>query len=259
MRPELEGKPMPDLSVHTTEEPGEPPVRRRLVGGALRRYREQAGYALEGAAGVPECDRSKISRIEIGQRGIRAKELRELLNEYGIGKGEQATLTAIADPRRARHGWRKDYADIVPDGYHDLMHIETQASEIWVYDPQQVPDLLQTRDYARAVAASDPGTPEPGTLDRLAEMTITRQQAILNERRTAVTVVLGEGALRQEIGPPGVMRDQVGGSRRSAAPARRLPSRSCRSAPRHTPRAPGRRRSCGSRRHPASAWCTCPD
>ena len=56
-------------------------MRRRLVGGALRRYRENVGYALEDAARVLECDRSKISRIETGQRGIRPKELRELLTE----------------------------------------------------------------------------------------------------------------------------------------------------------------------------------
>ena len=75
---------------------GETPVRRRLVGGALRRYRENMGYALEDAARVLECDRSKISRIETGQRGIRPKELRELLTEYGVGEQEQGTLTALA-------------------------------------------------------------------------------------------------------------------------------------------------------------------
>jgi transcriptional regulator with XRE-family HTH domain len=76
-----------------------PPARRRLVGGALRRYRENLGYTLDDAARVLECDRSKISRIETGQRGIRRKELRELLAEYGIAEQQQAILTAMADPR----------------------------------------------------------------------------------------------------------------------------------------------------------------
>ena len=78
-----------------------PPVRRRLVGGALRRYRENLGYTLDDAARILECDRSKISRIETGQRGIRGKELRELLAEYGIGDEQQKILTALADPRGA--------------------------------------------------------------------------------------------------------------------------------------------------------------
>jgi len=59
------------------------PVQRRLVGAALRRYRENLGFGLEEAAKILECDRSKISRIETGQRGIRPKELRELLTEKG--------------------------------------------------------------------------------------------------------------------------------------------------------------------------------
>ena len=78
-----------------------PPVRRRLVGGALRRYRENLGYTLDDAARILECDRSKISRIETGQRGIRGKELRELLTEYGIGDEQQKILVALAAPRDA--------------------------------------------------------------------------------------------------------------------------------------------------------------
>ena len=67
-------------------------VRRRLVGRTLRRYRENLGYTLEDAARVLECDRSKISRIETGERGIRGKELRELLTEYGVAEEQQAVL-----------------------------------------------------------------------------------------------------------------------------------------------------------------------
>ena len=62
-----------------------PPVRRRLLGAALRRHRESAGLGLDDAARILECDRSKISRIETGQRGIRPKELRELWATEPIG------------------------------------------------------------------------------------------------------------------------------------------------------------------------------
>jgi transcriptional regulator with XRE-family HTH domain len=86
-----------------------PPVRRRLVGQELRRYREDLGYTLDDAAQVLECDRPKISRIETGQRGIRGKELRELLAEYGIAEQQQALLAAMADPRGA-FGWYRPYA-----------------------------------------------------------------------------------------------------------------------------------------------------
>jgi len=78
-----------------------PPVRRRLVGRALRRYRENLGYTLSDAARVLECHASKVSRIETGERDIRAKELRELVAEYGIGGEQLAMLTLLSDPRGA--------------------------------------------------------------------------------------------------------------------------------------------------------------
>ena len=86
-----------------------PSARRLLIGAALRRYREDLGFILEDAARVLECDRSKISRIETGQRGIRPKELRELLTEYGVGEQEQNTLTAIARAG-SRGSWQRPTA-----------------------------------------------------------------------------------------------------------------------------------------------------
>ncbi len=106
-----------------------PPVRRRLLGAALRRYREGLGYRLDDAARVLECDRSKICRIESGQRGIRARDLRDLLTEYGVGEQEQRTLAAIAQSPRAR-GWWEPYADVLPGGWLDYLITETAASPI---------------------------------------------------------------------------------------------------------------------------------
>jgi len=64
-------------------------LRARVLGAALRRYREMIGYQLEDAAGVLDCGRSKISRIESGIRGIRGLELRILLKEYGVDADER--------------------------------------------------------------------------------------------------------------------------------------------------------------------------
>src|ERR1700690_4370577 len=88
---------------------GAPPVRRRLLGAALRRLREQAGLTLQDAAAVLACDRSKISRIETGQRGIRPQELHDLLAKYGIPESRRNTLAAIA--RKA--GWRQPYGHVL--------------------------------------------------------------------------------------------------------------------------------------------------
>jgi len=178
-----------------------PPVRRRLLGAALRRYRESLGYRLDDAARILECDRSKISRIESGQRGIRPRDLRDLLTEYGVADQEQQTLTAIAHQAQ---GWWQRYTHVLPGPCLDYLITETAASQIQTYQPQQVPDLLQTPDYTCAVAASDP------TLqDLILEAMVTRQQQILGERQPDLAVVIGEAALHQVVGGAEVMRAQL--------------------------------------------------
>jgi transcriptional regulator with XRE-family HTH domain len=178
-----------------------------MVGAVLRRYREGLGYRLDDAARVLECDRSKISRIESGQRGIRARDLRDLLTEYGVSEQEQRTLAAIAQSPRAR-GWWQPYADVLHSSWLDYLITETAASQIQAYQPHQVPDLLQTQDYACAVGAADRTLPA-GTQDLVLEAMLTRQQVILGEGRPELAVVIGEAALHQVVGGTDVMRAQM--------------------------------------------------
>ncbi len=186
-------------------------MRRRLVGGALRRYRENVGYALEDAARVLECDRSKISRIETGQRGIRPKELRELLTEYGVPDSEQAALVAIAG--RGQRGWWHPYADILPEAYLDYVIMESAASEIMTYEAQVIPELLQTDDYARAIAAAEPGYATDQQREDAVAAKAIRQQVVLGTSAGTtgrrLWVILGEGALHQAVGGPGVLAGQI--------------------------------------------------
>jgi transcriptional regulator with XRE-family HTH domain len=194
---------------------GTPPVRRRLIGAALRRNRDSNGYPLDTAARVLECDRSKISRIETGQRGIRVKELRELMAEYNVPDGERDALLSIAQTQR---GWWQSYADVLPEEARDYIMMESIASEVLIYEPQRIPDLLQTAEYATATATATAG---PAHLDqegreRLVEVLLTRQEAVLRERSVRLEVVIGEAALHQAIGGRDVMRAQL---RRLAARA----------------------------------------
>jgi transcriptional regulator with XRE-family HTH domain len=179
-----------------------PSIRRRLVGSALRRYREDLGYDLAVPARILECDRSKVSRIETGERGIRPKELRELLTEYGADAATQKALAAIARGISDR-SWRNGYEPLLSSEYAEFLQIEKAASAIFTYAPVQVPRLLQTPDYARALISTDPNIPEHAETAMVAAV-LARQQAVLHERRTGMTAVIGEAALRQQVGSPEV-------------------------------------------------------
>jgi transcriptional regulator with XRE-family HTH domain len=183
------------------------PALRRLVGGALRYYRENIGFSLDDAAKTLDCDRSKISRIETGQRGIRPKELRELLTEYGIAGDEQATLLALA-PRGRRHGWWDEYAGILPQTFTDYLALEPAAAETMTYQALQVPGLLQTPDYARAIAAADPRYDDDRQVQRAVAAVTAWQEAVLGHARQ-VSVVVSEAALHQMADGTAVMTAQL--------------------------------------------------
>jgi transcriptional regulator with XRE-family HTH domain len=188
---------------------GTPPVRRRLLGSALREYRETLGYNLDEAARILDCDRSKISRIETGERGIRAKELTELLTEYGVPVGEREALLAVAH-RGRESGWWLDYRDVLSPDAQDYVIMEIAATEILVYEPNQVPDLLQTQDYMRAAAAADARYTSGEQRAHAIEVKLNRQRIVVAGRAPSLDVVVTEGALRQTVGPPRVMREQLG-------------------------------------------------
>jgi transcriptional regulator with XRE-family HTH domain len=186
-----------------------PPVRRRIIGAALRRFREAAGLGLDDAARILECDRSKISRIETGQRGIRPKELRELMAEYGVDEGQREVLEAIARQNIRRGGWWQSYRDVLPGPHQDYIILESTASAAWNYEPQLVPGLLQTEDYARALAATSLVRETREEQEQFVQARLARQQILTKEQPLQLWAILGEAALRQMVGGAKIMQAQL--------------------------------------------------
>jgi len=173
----------------------------------VRHYRQQKGFDLADAASILSCDPSKISRIETGERGFRPAELRQLLTEYGVDTAAQDMLAALSDWREIP-GWWLPYVKDLPSAH--LAHVipETFASQSLIYAPSQIPALLRIREYEEAVVAADPGTPKDRE-DIIVQATSARQQVVLHERRTKLVVVIGEAALRQQVGGQRVLSRQL--------------------------------------------------
>jgi transcriptional regulator with XRE-family HTH domain len=185
-----------------------PPVRRRLLGAALRRSREQAGYALDDAARILDCNRSKISRIETGQRGVRPGEMRELLAAYGVESAQGDALVALA--RQAHQpGWWQSYSHVLCEAYQDYLSLEARAIMVLTYEPQLVPGLLQTEDYARAVAEASLVTQGRAEQEEFVRVRMGRQQVLRREPPVQLWAIVSEAALRQLVGSTEVMRAQL--------------------------------------------------
>jgi transcriptional regulator with XRE-family HTH domain len=186
-----------------------PTVRRRLLGTELRRLREAAGFSFDDAARVLECDKSKISRIETGHRGVRPKELRELLAEYGVEKDRRFALADLARQTNNR-GWWQTYGDVLAESYQDFICLEAGAASLSTYEPQLVPGLLQTADYALAIASASLFNERIDQQEKLVSVRMARQQALTREPRSLqLSAILGEAALRQMVGGNEVMVGQL--------------------------------------------------
>jgi hypothetical protein len=118
-------------------------------------------------------------------------------------------LVALA-ARRDPSGWHHAYADVLPGAWQDYLILEAFATKISAYEPQRIPALLQTPAYARELAEADPGLADSDARERAVAAVLARQKAILGERKPEIHLIIGEAALRQEVGGPEVMEGQLG-------------------------------------------------
>ena len=63
---------------------GSPTVLRIVIGTQLRRLREAAGITCEAAGERIRASHAKISRLELGRVGFKARDIVDLLNLYGV-------------------------------------------------------------------------------------------------------------------------------------------------------------------------------
>src|ERR1700689_5898965 len=87
-----------------------PTVRRRRPALELRRLRESARLTCEDVAERLECSASKISRVETGRVSVSPRDVRDMLQVYGVPPDQREELVQLArDPRQK--GWWNAYSD----------------------------------------------------------------------------------------------------------------------------------------------------
>jgi len=180
-----------------------------LLGSQLRRLREANGISREAAGFVIRASGSKISRLELGRVGFKERDVIDLLKLYGVTDPDQlAALIDLAREANARGWWHK-YSDIVPSWFQSYVGLEAAASLIRTYEVQFIPGLLQTEDYARAVALLGHAGAPAEEVERRVRLRMERQEMLTRPGAPRLWAVMDEAALRRPIGGPDVMRDQL--------------------------------------------------
>ncbi len=185
-----------------------PTVQRLVLGGHLRRLREQAHITTEQAAGVIRGSHSKISRMEHGRVGFKDRDIADLLTMYGVTDGDEREALLKLGREANTPGWWQGYADILPHWVEPYFGLEAAASFIRNYELQFVPGLLQTEGYALSLIRLGNAPTEEDVLRR-AEARMSRQDILRRETPPRVWAVVDEGALRRPIGGTSVMREQL--------------------------------------------------
>lgn len=185
---------------------GSPTVRRRQLGALLRALRNDRGLTVEQVAGELLCSPSKVSRMETGERGATARDIRDLCGIYGVSDlAHRDRLMRLAAAGK-RQGWWQGYE---LDYFAKYVGLEEDAIGTRNFQSTTVPGLLQTADYARAMYES--GVPQftPERIDEQIKVRLTRQQSLTRDPTLQFWTLLDEPVLHRLVGGYRIMRDQL--------------------------------------------------
>jgi hypothetical protein len=182
-----------------------PTVRRRRLAAELRRLRENANLTIDEVGEKLECSASKVSRIETAHVGVTPRDVRDMLDLYGVESERLEALVQLAREARKK-GWWHTYNDVFTGAFVGL---EAEATLLRVYQALLVPGLLQTEDYMRSVIKSTRPESSAAQVDKRVAARLARQKLLHSTDPPRYWAVIDEAVLHRPVGGDGVMRSQM--------------------------------------------------
>jgi len=186
-----------------------PTVRRLILGTQLRRLRERAEISRAQAAYSIRGSESKLSRMESGRVGFKERDVADLLTLYGVLEDEERDKVLDLVAQSNVQGWWHAYSDLMPRWFEDFVGLEECASQIKSYELQFVPGLLQTEDYALAIASRGRLENADRDTERKVHLRMQRQRILLGRSAPKLWVVIDESVLYRRLGGAKVLRAQI--------------------------------------------------
>ncbi|MFE9063299.1 helix-turn-helix domain-containing protein [Streptomyces violaceusniger] len=185
-----------------------PTARQQRLGTELRKMREHAGMNVVQAAQHLSVDRTRISNTEAGRFGVSEERVRALAAIYSCG--DAAYIDALVDMAVERvQGWWEEYRGKLSAGALDLAELEHHAVSMRTVQTMNMPGLLQTEDYAKAVFATAVPEPTAVQLRRRLSHRLKRRDVLDRDDPPRCTFIVHEAALRVTFGGPKVARGQL--------------------------------------------------
>jgi transcriptional regulator with XRE-family HTH domain len=184
-------------------------IGRRRLGIELRELRTKKQMTLDDVAGEFGWSASKASRMERGLVPVSPRDVRDLAKLYGVDDLDEINLlVSMAATSRQRDWWHR-FDDVLPRQFSIYLGFEGDAQSIHNYESLFIPGLLQTAEYARALADATADKGGDDLAARKVEARMLRQALITGHDAPRLHAIIDESALRRVVGGPGVMREQL--------------------------------------------------
>lgn len=182
-----------------------PGVRARGLGAELGALRAKTELSVTEVATRLDWSKSTLSRLENGKRNITTEEVASLLALYGVTGDARDRLIDMAK-NHEEPGWWAVGLPGLPSESATLASYEAEASRMTSWEPMLIPGLLQTMAYTRAFMLADGISPEQVEMRLTARL---RRQQVLRKPGVEYLALIGEPALRADVGGPEVMLEQL--------------------------------------------------
>ncbi len=169
----------------------------RALGAALRQAREEKGLLLRELGTMITRDIGVLSRWETGERTPKPEQVAQILTNLGVVGDRYDEIMSLA------YGTDESQwvATTLPEQRQQMaayVDWEQNASRIVEVAPLLVPGLLQTSEYIQAIMTAG-GVPTGEIASRVTAR-IGRREIIVKQSPAELLVLLGRGALNQDIG-----------------------------------------------------------
>ncbi|MFJ3757126.1 Scr1 family TA system antitoxin-like transcriptional regulator [Streptomyces sp. NPDC090080] len=167
-------------------------------GARLRSSREASGWTQEALAEQMGYSSTHISSVETGRKLPTSRLARSADKALGTGDTFE-------------RAWRKVRHAGLLEGFPQFVEHEAQAAEIRLYEVGVIPGLLQTPEYAAALAQSavKRGTITGEQAEERVALVAERQAALVRTPSPLIFAVLDESCLRRPIGETATMDAQL--------------------------------------------------
>lgn len=187
--------------------PESPVVAAHELGRRLRERREVLGLPAAELARAARCSPQFLSQVETGKKVPAVDKLAVITArlEFEATEGDE-----LLDLRKqaVQRGPLAAYNGIFSAEMLRFFGFEYGCESMLSYG-ELVHGLLQTADYARAVIRSGGARIRQAEVERRVQARLVRQQRLTGPDPLALSVVMSEAAIRQQIGGPRVLARQL--------------------------------------------------